>query len=356
MKRFELLDGLRALAITFVIITHYANRLLPGGSIGVSIFFVLSGFLIATILLRSDVTVSEFFIRRLFKIYPAFLAILLFQYFLSYYVGFKYFAALKESLVDLMLFIRMPKQSIDMGVGIFWTIQVEVMFYIFVPLVLRSRFVMKNGVHHVKNSITLIWILIFISYVIKAYCLYRNLVLTNSIFALSFWMDGLLYGVLVACLLSQDDHIGASTNSVSAEKPRKGKPLLSAGYYLLGAASILCFLAVFVPSQGSVWPIESSIASAITAALIFVLRGGSRLGFSIPKPVTYLATVSYSAYLCHALPLDYLYLIPPGHSYTKAVSSFLAVVGSTSVLHYLIERPGMRFGKAVERRVHLMKR
>lgn len=355
MKRFELLDGLRALAITFVVFTHYANRLLPGGSIGVSIFFVLSGFLIATILLKHDVSVTAFFIRRFFKIYPAFVTILIFQYLLSYFVGLKYFPAFKESLIDLALFIRMPEQPINMGVGIFWTIQIEVTFYILVPLVLRSRFVMKNGIHRVQHSIIIIWLLILISYVVKAYCLYRNLVLTNSIFALSFWMDGLLYGVLVACLLSQSDHNEASTTAGSNKKPRTGKPL-STKYYLLGSTFVLCFLAVLVPSQGPIWPIESSIASAITAGLIFVLRGGNHLGFSVPRPVIYLATVSYSAYLCHAFPLDYLYEISTGHSSTKAMAAIFAVAGSTLALHYLIERPGMSLGKTIEKRVQLMKR
>jgi peptidoglycan/LPS O-acetylase OafA/YrhL len=350
MKRFELLDGLRALAITFVVITHYANRLLPGGSIGVSIFFVLSGFLIATILMKRDVSVTAFFVRRFFKIYPAFITILIVQYLLSYYIGLKYFPAFKESLTDLALFIRMPEQPINMGVGIFWTIQIEVTFYILVPLVLRSRFVIKNGVHLVQNSIKIIWLLILISYVVKAYCLYRNLVLTNSIFALSFWMDGLLYGVLVACLLSQSDHNEAAATAVFNKTPRTSNPL-SARYYLLGAASVLCLLAVFVPSEGSTWPIESSIASAITAGLIFVLRGGNHLGFSVPRPVIYVATVSYSAYLCHAFPLDYLYQIPTGHSHTKALAAIFAVVGSTLTLHYLIERPGMAFGKTIEKRV-----
>jgi peptidoglycan/LPS O-acetylase OafA/YrhL len=73
-------DGLRAVAVLGVLLFHAFPRLLPGGFIGVDVFFVISGFLISGILfdaLRRDrFSYVEFYIRRIRRIFPALLAVL----------------------------------------------------------------------------------------------------------------------------------------------------------------------------------------------------------------------------------------------------------------------------------------
>lgn len=346
MNRLELLDGLRAVAISLVIITHYANLILPGGGIGVSVFFVLSGFLITTMLLDSDITVKGFLIRRFFRIYPAYLTILIVQFLLSYYTDSKMFHLYTKSMLDLMLFIRMPSEWIGMGVGIFWTIQIEILFYILIPFILRTGLVIKDGEFHVKSAIKIIYCLIFASYAIKGYVSF-NLHFSNSFFALLFWMDGLLYGALVACLLTQRSYIKpAQQHVVTQELDLRAKCIL------IGVALVLLAIAIFVPSEGMIWPIQSSIASAITASLILAFRGGSQLNFHLPKSVTYLATVSYSAYLCHSFPLDYVSLLPQWPRYGKGMLLISVIILATLLLHYLIEKPGIKLGKIAEKYIH----
>ena len=70
------LDGLRGLAVAAVIIYHFFGGVLPGGYLGVDMFFVLSGFLITSLLVREfDVTggisLREFWVRRFRRILPA---------------------------------------------------------------------------------------------------------------------------------------------------------------------------------------------------------------------------------------------------------------------------------------------
>src|SRR5262249_670713 len=74
-------DGLRAVAVLGVIAFHAAPRLAPGGFAGVDIFFVISGFLISGIIMRSlnrgSFSLLEFYSRRIRRIFPALIFVLL---------------------------------------------------------------------------------------------------------------------------------------------------------------------------------------------------------------------------------------------------------------------------------------
>lgn len=76
------LDALRALAVAAVVIYHVHPGLLPGGFMGVDVFFVVSGFLITTLLLRERtrtgrVDLARFWIRRARRLLPALAAVVL---------------------------------------------------------------------------------------------------------------------------------------------------------------------------------------------------------------------------------------------------------------------------------------
>ena len=76
------IDGLRALAILPVVLFHAFPNLLPGGFIGVDIFFVISGYLITSILLKDiqtgNYSIKTFYARRVRRIFPALSFVLLF--------------------------------------------------------------------------------------------------------------------------------------------------------------------------------------------------------------------------------------------------------------------------------------
>ena len=69
------IDGLRAVAVLAVVIFHAFPGWAPGGFIGVDVFFVISGFLISTIILQSlakgTFSFGEFYRRRIRRIFPA---------------------------------------------------------------------------------------------------------------------------------------------------------------------------------------------------------------------------------------------------------------------------------------------
>jgi peptidoglycan/LPS O-acetylase OafA/YrhL len=94
MKRIQSLDGLRAVAIIMVITSHYLPQFLSAspahyvkmlGAPGVDVFFVISGFLITTLMLREwdktgRVSLTGFYLRRSLRILPAYFFFLLFVF------------------------------------------------------------------------------------------------------------------------------------------------------------------------------------------------------------------------------------------------------------------------------------
>src|SRR6266568_6087001 len=75
------IDGLRAVAVVLVVFFHAFPQLVPGGFIGVDVFFVISGFLITKIIStdieRNRFSISHFYARRIRRIFPALIVVLL---------------------------------------------------------------------------------------------------------------------------------------------------------------------------------------------------------------------------------------------------------------------------------------
>ena len=84
------IDGLRAISILFVLGFHFFPRYLSGGFIGVDVFFVISGFLISTIIFseleNGNFSYVTFYSRRIRRIFPALLLMLIVVYALGWFV------------------------------------------------------------------------------------------------------------------------------------------------------------------------------------------------------------------------------------------------------------------------------
>jgi peptidoglycan/LPS O-acetylase OafA/YrhL len=84
------IQGLRALAVISVVAFHANSDLVPGGFVGVDIFFVISGFLITRILFRQlekgDFSFIEFYKRRMRRIFPALFTMLIASMIAGYFL------------------------------------------------------------------------------------------------------------------------------------------------------------------------------------------------------------------------------------------------------------------------------
>ena len=153
------LQGLRVIAVLLVVLYH-AGDIVPGGFIGVDVFFVLSGFVIGASILREtdrtgSLSLSNFYSRRVRRILPAHAlmavtTLIVFAYFLSPFGNQQVMA--KTSAAASVWLSNMALAKTDGG-GYFaagsdenpflhtWSLGVEEQFYIFLPIAMAAIFV-----------------------------------------------------------------------------------------------------------------------------------------------------------------------------------------------------------------------
>ena len=152
------IDGLWAIAVLSVIFYHaefilFNQKILQGGFLGVDIFFVISGYLISSILLKEyykdkKISLSNFYKRRIRRIIPALLIVTLFSSLLSFYfllpeslIKFAKTIIFSISFLSNMFFwhsqtVYGAEESFLSPLLHTWSLSVEEQFYIFYPLLL----------------------------------------------------------------------------------------------------------------------------------------------------------------------------------------------------------------------------
>jgi peptidoglycan/LPS O-acetylase OafA/YrhL len=142
------IDGLRALSVISVIIFHLDHDFLPGGFIGVDIFFVISGYLISKIITskieKNEFNISIFFLSRARRILPMLFFILIFFFPLIFFLLPSKMISISESILTGLFFVSniiFYWQSGYFGEAInlkpfihLWSLSVEEQFYIVFPI------------------------------------------------------------------------------------------------------------------------------------------------------------------------------------------------------------------------------
>ncbi|SKC82959.1 acyltransferase family protein [Ohtaekwangia koreensis] len=185
MKYIKTLDGLRAIAVLLVIISHWVSKshwlnYLPNGAIGVTIFFVLSGYLISSILFsykdKIDAdkggvwsAIKVFYIRRSLRIFPIYYLFVLFLFFYGYTLiqdQLAYFLAYSSNI----LFFK--RNELGGTVSHLWSLSVEEQYYLLWPILVLT----------VNRRFTWLLIVVFI--------------LTGLSFQIIFVKEGTFFGLL----------------------------------------------------------------------------------------------------------------------------------------------------------------
>lgn len=153
--RAPALDGLRTIAILIVILYHLHVPQFEGGFIGVTVFFVLSGFLITTLLLGEErrtgrIRLRSFWVKRLLRLYPALVALVVVGLALWNWVGdYKgaSFSPGEAAFIALSYTGNLFRSYWDTTQGVFahtWSLSMEEQFYLLWPAVLVLLFALRT--------------------------------------------------------------------------------------------------------------------------------------------------------------------------------------------------------------------
>lgn len=362
-QKFYGLDHLRALAIALVFLFHYSilsagqPSWLPGlikfGWTGVDLFFVLSGFLIASQvfaqLKQGQVFLfRQFFLKRFFRIVPAFLVTV------ALYFIFPFFRE-KESLPPLWKFLTFT-QNFGLNIkdyGSFshaWSLCVEEHFYLLLPLTLL---LLQNSKTFRKGYWLLIVLFLF-GFAIRMYS-YNVLYLPKMDDENSwlYWykyiyypsynrLDGLLAGVSISAVYQ-------FLPGFWARLSRYGTQLTLLGLALLTAAYFLC-------------EDQTSFASSVFGfPLIALAYGCMVIGAISPQCFLYkwksnlttqIATLSYAVYLTHKGIIHITRQLLSTFNINNNLMLLTCIITCfcfAILLHQIIEKPFMKLrGRVIE--------
>lgn len=139
--RFDAFDGLRAIAVLLVYANHVKADVFPGGWLGVDLFFVLSGYLITSLLLgerekTGSIQLRAFYVRRFLRLMPALTVTVLVTAIVTRFVDIGRAVDSVAALLYLMDIYAPVTQELGGLVGHTWSLAVEEQFYLVWPLVL----------------------------------------------------------------------------------------------------------------------------------------------------------------------------------------------------------------------------
>jgi peptidoglycan/LPS O-acetylase OafA/YrhL len=328
------IDGLRALAVLSVVVFHAFPAWLPGGFIGVDIFFVISGYLITGIIaeeLREQrFSVARFYARRILRIFPALCLVL------TFCLGFGWFVLLKDEYQELGkhtlagaafvqnltlwsesgYFALPAEQKVLLHL---WSLGIEEQFYIFWPIALlvAQRMKLRLGV-----------VVVTLGVLSLGFNFYQSQTdLTADFFSPLTRVWELLIGAWLALRAQPMRRANLSGRVITA---------LS----VLGA--VLTFGSLVAINRHMAFPGGWAIFPVVGAACLLASGQASWLGKAIfsNRVVVWFGLISYPLYLWHWPLLTYVKIIENGTPLyaTRLLLVCLAILLSWLTYRFL-ERP-----------------
>ncbi|MBT2294395.1 acyltransferase family protein [Pseudomonas fluorescens] len=281
------IQGLRAIAVISVIIYHFNKNWLPGGFIGVDIFFVISGFLITGIILRRQelgtFSILEFYVKRALRIFPAYAALLVIvTFFMAALLIPNDWHGYSESALAALRFNSnnffasqndyFAPAAYELPLLHTWSLAVEMQFYLILPFVLvfaSRRFVAP--------------ILICVAIVALLYSEYnlQSGHRQSVYFSLSARIPEFILGGLVAFCWRSRSFNRSTSNTMS----------------LFGAGLIV--VSMWLITEEDKFPGILAIPACVGVVLLLTSEKSQISEFMSSAPLVFIGALSYSLYLWH---------------------------------------------------------
>lgn len=336
------IDGLRAIAVLSVVLYHAFPEFFKGGFIGVDIFFVISGFLISSIIFenleKNRFSFQEFYARRIIRIFPALLLVLLFSLIVGWLTLLpgefeqlgKHIAGGASFISNFILWneagyfdnIAETKPLLHL-----WSLAVEEQFYIIWPLLLIFTWKFK------LNKFFIILTLLIISFYINLYLLPKDPSGTFYLPFTRFWE--LLIGSSLAYFYNS-----LYTNKYSTYLEKLNLRFFANIISLIGV--VLISYGLYRISKISAFPGYLAIYPTLGAMLIILSSQLSWIGTRVlSNPIlVWVGLISYPLYLWHWTLLAFARIIEDGtpHNIIIYIAVLLSILLAW-VTFIFVEKP-----------------
>lgn len=323
-------DGLRAIGVLLVLLCHIRLGL-PGGFIGVDVFFVISGFLITSIVLKGIVeqkfSFIDFYGRRFVRLYPALILVVLVTLIVALFIcDPKYLQNLartgRYALMSISNIYYMNHQGyFDFGANgqpflHTWSLGVEWQFYLIWPALLWA--ILK--LFKTPKAVAIILTLITVSSVVIG-----QIMLTDNAQAAYYEMPYRACELGIGGLLVFFYHKRRGPQA-SAAIMFGGCALIAYGSFAFSAYTPFPGYAALVPCLGA-------------AACIYGGQGFAKGNFLRWAPMIYIGKISYSVYLVHwPMILLYQYYVYRDLTLTEKLGILVITLVLGAIIYNLIEK------------------
>ncbi|MBQ0065275.1 MAG: acyltransferase, partial [Firmicutes bacterium] len=203
------LDGIRALAILGVTLFHIFPNSIKGGYLGVSLFFVLTGFLLA-ITSKRDFHLFSYIQKRIVRIYPALLIVIFTTIAILFFLSPNSISGMKQEVLSIVLGynnIWQIHQNADYFSRIsnaspfthFWYLGIELQYYLIWPI-LFLIYKMGQKIHKEGLSLSILSILAFLSMILMPLLYREGMDVTSLYYGTHTRIYALLFGSILGFL------------------------------------------------------------------------------------------------------------------------------------------------------------
>jgi peptidoglycan/LPS O-acetylase OafA/YrhL len=367
-QRFPALDGVRALAAFAVVCTHVGFSsgrslesdllapILARGDFGVTVFFLLSGFLLYRPFALYSMGISrrprilEYLSRRALRILPALIIFVVIT--LTWITRFRVRAS--DYLQYLLLIQTYDHHDYDPNLAQLWTLAIEVSFYLLLPVLAGLAARRAKPVTAARRQCVMLACLFLIAPAFTLFAIHR-LQGTQALLWTPVYLDWFAAGMALAMLSSIPVTSPALARVRATLRAWAGAPgtcwLITAVLFLLTCLP-LGVPRTLAPATYWQWTAQHYLngAAAFFLLLPLVFGTGGGLGQALgSRPAHFLGDISYGVYLWH-VPLLLLlqrtlgYQDFSGHFPELLIVVALAATGAATLSWLVVERPILRYG------------